>query len=103
MTSVEQGKINEALELRNHAKDLLNEDSFVVLNKCLSDKLEDWTPDLDDKVASLLKESFAQKENRLKNNLNHIFKNILEFNEVFKISPLDHVRELTKNWEKYAT
>lgn len=101
VTSVEQGKINEALELKEHAKDLLNQKSFVILNKCLNDKLKGWVPE--DETGKLLKQSLDNREQTLKKELQKSFKNILEFNEVIKVSPLEHVNELTQGWNRFVT
>src|SRR5690606_18455060 len=35
VTSVEQGKAQEAIEMRSHASHFIHQDHFLVLNKCL--------------------------------------------------------------------
>lgn len=100
VTSVDQNKLKEAMELQDHAKDLLDEKTYIILNKCLQDKLENWQPEADDILATKLKESFSHRENDLKSFMKNKFKNVLEFSEVLKVSPLDHVSELSQQWER---
>ncbi len=99
VTSVDQNKLKEAMELQNHAKDLLDEKTYIILNKCLQDKLDYWQPEEGDVLANKLKDSFAHRENDLKSFMKTKFKNVLEFNEVLKVSPLDHVKELSEQWK----
>lgn len=101
VTSVDQSKVQEALELRQHAEDFLTEDSYVIMNKCLSEKLNAWTPHEEEELATLLKTTFTERESSLKKQMEAKFKNILEFNEIFKISPLDHITQLTQSWDRY--
>ena len=99
VTSVDQNKLKEAIELQDHAKDLLDEKTYIILNKCLQDKLDNWIPAEDDALAIKLKDSFVHRENDLKSFMKSKFKNVLEFNEVLKVSPLDHVKELSEQWK----
>lgn len=101
VTSVDQNKIKEALELQSHAVDLLDKETFVILNKCLQEKLNQWTPEEDDQLAMKLKTSFGHKEKELKNLMSEKFDHILEFSEILKLSPLEHVKELSMQWEKF--
>lgn len=101
VTSVDQNKIKEALELQSHAKDLLDKETYVVLNKCLHEKLNQWSPSDGDILASKLKTSFSHKEEELKRLMNSRFEKVLEFSEILKLSPLDHVKELTEQWNKF--
>lgn len=100
VTSVDQNKLKEAIELQDHAKDLLDDETYIILNKCLQDKLDKWEPQVDDVLATKLKKSFTHRENDLKTFMKSKFKNVLEFSEVLKVSPLDHVSELSIQWEK---
>ena len=99
VTSVDQRKIKEAIELQSHAKDLLDEKTYVILNKCLQEKLDLWHPKESDELATQLKRSFSQRENDLKIFMKSKFPHVLEFSEVLKVSPLDHVSELSQQWE----
>ena len=96
VTSVEQNKLREALELKNHAKGLITEDSFIVLNKCVESELKNWMP-VDQKLINL-KKSLFDRERKLKDNLENKFQKVLEFPEIFSISPFDHIKGLTLNW-----
>lgn len=100
VTSVDQNKLKEAIELQDHAKDLLDDKTYIILNKCLQDKLDNWEPQANDVLATKLKKSFTHRENDLKTFMKSKFKNVLEFSEVLKVSPLDHVSELSIQWEK---
>ena len=99
VTSVDQNKLKEAIELQDHAKDLLDEKTFIILNKCLQEKLDQWEPQESDILATKLKRSFAHRENDLKDFMKSKFANVLEFNEVLKVSPLDHVTDLSMQWK----
>lgn len=101
VTSVDQNKVKEALELQSHAVDLLDKETFVILNKCLKDKLNEWSPEQEDALAKKLKSSFGHKENELKELMSQKFNHILEFPEILKLSPLEHVKELSDQWEKF--
>ena len=101
VTSVDQNKVKEALELQSHAKDLLDKETYVILNKCLNEKLEKWFPKEDDLLASKLKASFSHKEQELKKLMRARFENVLEFSEILKLSPLEHVKELTDQWKLF--
>lgn len=96
VTSVEQNKLREALELKDHAKGLITERSFIVLNKCIEADLKHWNPESGKLIQ--LKDSLYKKERKLKETLGEQFAKVLEFPEVFSLSPLDHIRGLAKNW-----
>jgi hypothetical protein len=99
VTSVDQSKIKEALSLSSNAKELLSNQSYVILNKCLSKKLENWHPTLNERLALSLKESFVEKENNLKTIIHKKFNNVLEFPEILKLSPTEQVLDLVSSWE----
>lgn len=100
VTSVEQGKAQEALELKSHATHFIHEDHFLVLNKCLEHELKDWTP-TNEKLAAV-KESIERREVGLKKRLRENFSTVLEFPEITSISPHDHIKHLTQQWNVYA-
>ncbi len=97
VTNVEQNKLKEALDLKKRAKDIITNDSIILLNKCNEALLRDWTPDVDS-TNERLKNSLLKNETNLKQQLKNEFKNIIEFPEVFDISPLEHVKKLSKTW-----
>jgi anion-transporting ArsA/GET3 family ATPase len=101
VTSVEQGKAEEAIELRSHAAHFIHQDHFLVLNKCLETELESWDPK--DEDLGIVKRSLENKEKRLKTHLRDVFPEVLEFPEIISLSPLDHLIHLTKKWKDYVT
>jgi len=98
VTSVEQNKLNEALELRDRAQGLMTNKSYIALNKCIEGNLNKWEP-TPDSTEYNLKRSLIKRESYLKNNLAEICEKVLEFPEIFSISPLEHVHQLTKSWK----
>jgi anion-transporting ArsA/GET3 family ATPase len=100
VTSVEQGKAQEAIEMKSHAKHFIHQDHYLVLNKCLEQELNDWAP-VESKL-SALKESLEGREQNLKKDLKNLFPAVLEFPEVISLSPTDHIHYLTKKWKTYA-
>lgn len=101
VTSVEQGKPQEAIELRSHASHFIHQDHFLVLNKCLEHELKTWNPE-DEKLKSY-KDSIERRERLLKAKLRESFPGVLEFPEVTSISPKDHIQHLKQNWKKHAS
>jgi hypothetical protein len=88
------------LELKDHAKGLITEDSFIVLNKCIESDLNEWTPT--GNQLNQLKESLYRREKNLKDSLTKKFQKVLEFPEVFSLSPFDHIKGLTLNWKSLS-
>lgn len=100
VTSVEQNKLKEALDLKDNARSVLSRKSSIILNKCIEVNLEEWSPRPESKN-SKLKDSLLSRELKLKENLNDHFDRILEFPEIFNISPLKHVEALTQSWKQF--
>jgi anion-transporting ArsA/GET3 family ATPase len=100
VTSFDQNKVQEAMDLQAHAKDLLSEDSYVILNKSNKQELENWSAS-DNHVAAQLREALIKKENILRDYMQSHFKNILEFQEVHQITPQEHVTALISEWENF--
>lgn len=100
VTSVEQGKAQEAIEMKSHATHFIHQDHFLVLNKCLEGELQGWTPINSDLVK--VKDSLEGKEKTLKNQLKEVFPVVLEFPEIMSLSPTDHIQHLTAKWKSYA-
>jgi anion-transporting ArsA/GET3 family ATPase len=101
VTSVEQGKAQEAIELKNHASHFIHQDHYLVLNKCLEKELAGWKP-TDEKLVKL-QSTLVNKEARLKENLKKAFPVVLEFPEVISLSPIDHLHFLTEKWNTYVS
>ena len=100
VTSVEQGKAQEAVEMKQHASSFIHQDHFLVLNKCLEKELSDWQTT--EPKLSHLKDSLLNKELHLKKKLKESFPVILEFPEIMTLSPLDHIQKLTLKWNSYV-
>lgn len=98
VTSVEQNKLQEALELQARAKELFSTDSSIILNKCLEVELMNWEAQTEFDKA--LKMSLLNKELNLKDNLKKLFKNVFEFPEIISLSPKEHVNALSIHWAK---
>ncbi len=98
VTNVEHNKLQEALDIKDQAKGFITKQSFIILNKCIEDELKIWEPQADSREA-VLKESLIRKEAILKKNLQGHFKRVLEFPEIFSLSPLEHVQALAGNWK----
>lgn len=96
VTSVEQSKVREALELKTNVNDMVANNSYVILNKSLQTKLQEWQPLAEEELK--LKESLVKKEESIRKNLAQNFKEILGFTEIFSNKPEDHIIELTKQW-----
>ncbi len=100
VTSVEQGKAQEAIEMRAHASHFIHQDHYLVLNKCLEGELKDWAPAAGN--LSVIKESLESHERELKKELKAVFPVVLEFPEVISLSPTDHIQHLTEKWKSYV-
>lgn len=98
VTSVEQNKLKEALDLKSQASGLITKESFVVLNKCIEDNLVKWTIDESDDAYNF-RESLIFRERKMKSGLEQQFERVLEFPEIFDVSPLEHIKGLTTNWK----
>ncbi len=100
VTSVEQGKAAEAVEMKSHATHFIHQDHFLVLNKCLEEEMKEWFPT--ENNLNKLKASLEGREKELKLKLREDFAVILEFPEVMSKDPVDHVELLTERWKKYG-
>ena len=98
VTSVEQKKLQEALEIKDGAHGLITDDTYVILNKCLNHDVIEWTPE-SGSAEEKLQRSLLDKEAVLKRSLGKHFKHILEFPEVISLSPIDHIEKLSLTWK----
>jgi anion-transporting ArsA/GET3 family ATPase len=101
VTSVEQGKAQEAIEMKAHAAHFIHHDHFLVLNKCLEKEMSEWNPS-DSKLLAI-KNSLEGREKELKKSLKENFPIVLEFPEIMSRDPLTHVNDLTQTWNNYGT
>ncbi len=100
VTSVEQGKAQEAIEMKSHAIHFIHEDHFLVLNKCLEQEMKAWHPTKDKLIQ--IKDSFQGREIELKKQLKASFSNVLEFPEIISLSPSEHIKQLTLRWNAHV-
>lgn len=100
VTSVEQGKAQEAIEMKSHATSFMHQDHFLVLNKCLEQEMTEWNPT--DEQLKAIKISLDGREKDLKKTLKEFFPVVLEFPEVMSLEPIEHVNNLTNKWKSYA-
>ncbi len=100
VTSIEQGKAQEAIEIRSHATHFIHQDHYLVLNKCLESELSTWDPDKEE--LTKIKSSLELKEKNLKKQLKDLFPVVIEFPEIISLSPSDHLIHLTEKWKSYA-
>lgn len=101
VTSVEQGKAQEAVEMKTHAKHFIHDDHHLVLNKCLEAELKGWSPT--DPKLTALRDSIQGREGSLKEKLRGNFKSVLDFPEVISLSPAEHIHLLTQHWKQYES
>lgn len=101
VTSVEQGKAQEAIEMKSSAAHFMHQDHFLVLNKCLEQELKGWNPARENLIH--LKNSIEGREQKLKESLKQSFPVVLEFPEVISLSPAEHIHSLTEKWNHYAS
>jgi anion-transporting ArsA/GET3 family ATPase len=99
VTSVEQGKVDEALAIRRDAAAIAPQGVFLAVNKCLGPVLNEWSPEGD---GAKLKASWLSKEQALLEGARTGFAGVLAFPEIFTASPLDHVRALAEGWKQHA-
>lgn len=101
VTSVEQGKAQEAIEMKAHATHFIHQDHFLVLNKCLEQELVGWQPQ--QPVLEKIRLTLDNKEKQLKTTLKQYFPVVLEFPEIMSLEPTEHVSFLTQKWNSYAS
>ncbi|MCT4642876.1 MAG: AAA family ATPase [Bacteriovoracaceae bacterium] len=100
VTSIDQHKLSQAIDLQKTSSEFLNNNEMVVLlNKSLHEDVKTWTPQDDELIQ--LKNSMVEKEQILTNYMNKNFKNVFSFNEIISEDPIIHVKELTNQWEIY--
>lgn len=100
VTSIEQQNLSEAFELQNEALEFMHQDNFLAINKSVTTYLNDWRIEKNSSFTRL-KESMVSKESKAQNFAKRRFKKIIEFNEIFKSSPGEHVYHLAQHWKKW--
>jgi len=92
VSSVEQDKIEEMLQLKEKATPFMHSDQYFLLNKCLAGKIEDWNPLEPELIA--LKASILKKEDEIEKFSKANFLNTIKIDEVvaidFKLNEKKH-------------
>lgn len=96
ITSADQHKIGEAVELKEEASNFIHRDHFLIINKCLTKDFHSWQPENNE--TTKLKESLLLRERQLKEFSSKNFENILEFHEVLSPLPQEHVATLSSEF-----
>lgn len=97
VTSTDQNKTAEALDLFKSAKLFFGQDATVLLNKCIAKDVRDWqTSSI---AQEKFKESILSKEVALSKAIANEFQNIRKFSEVIDNSPKNHILELQNQWK----
>jgi anion-transporting ArsA/GET3 family ATPase len=99
VTSVEQEKVNEADEIKEKAQSYMHEDHFLIINKSVAVFLKDWHPKVNTKLFEL-KDSLLKRELDLAAYAGKNYKNIIKFSEVNHPSPMEHVKELARQFNE---
>lgn len=99
-TSVDQNKIVDAIKLKKNAHNYITTQSILAVNKTLASELRTWQ-DAHNSVESKLVKNLIWKEDTLIEQLKNEFKEIIRFNEIVHISPVEHVKNLKNQWEKF--
>mgnify|MGYP003673866468 CR=1 FL=1 len=98
VTSQDQIKEEDALELKNSAGKLMHDDNYLIINRSLSQALSTWQTKPNEPLHKL-KLAMLDRENRLKGMENERFKDVIEFPEVTPTLPAEQVASLVSNWD----
>lgn len=97
VTSVEQGKAQEALDIQKDAHALAPQGMYLAINKCLMNELSEWHPPAGS-LADQLRQTLLHKEQTLLESTRSGFAGVLTFPEIFAAAPLEHVQQLAEGW-----
>ncbi len=98
VTSQDQIKEQDALELKNSAGKIMHDDNYLIINRSLNKSLAAWQTKPNEPI-NKLKEAMLKRQNRLKGMGNESFKATLEFPEVSAFEPANQVADLVQTWE----
>lgn len=96
VASVDQMKVDEARELKNHAQSYMHEDSYLILNRCLSELASQWQPTRPSHLQ--FKNILLNKERLLKEYADQTGLHRLAFSEILSSKPEHHVHLLSRQW-----
>lgn len=98
VTSQDQIKEQDALELKNSAGKLMHDDNYLIINRSLSAALQAWQTKPNEPL-NRLKDAMLKRQNRLKGLGNDRFKATLEFPEISAPEPAEQVAQLVQTWK----
>jgi anion-transporting ArsA/GET3 family ATPase len=96
VTSVEQDKFKEAMEIKAHATDFFHADTYLLINKSQSENWEGF--EAESEILGKLKDKVIKKEKHIKRSTAGLFSETVFFDEIIDPSPINHVLKLTKRW-----
>lgn len=99
VTSQDQIKEKDALELKKRAGSIMHDDNFLVINRSLRLALENWQTNPNDPL-DRLKDAMLKRQNRLKGLGDGKFKDSLEFPEISASEPAKQVAQLVQTWDE---
>ena len=102
VTSVDQSKISDAIGMKESAEQFVHPDTFLILNKCLENLGEDLANIPNESKLGQLKESLLLRESKIKEFSMKHFENVLIFDEIIDLAPLQHIVELSEMWNNYS-
>ncbi len=96
VSSTEQSKVKEIIEITKNATHLSKEHSVLLVNKCL----DMGTLEEDDFEATPVK-YFIEREKRIINffDQSKLFRKFLKFPDIYEADPKKHVESLTNHWD----
>jgi hypothetical protein len=77
----------------------MHQDHFLIINKSVAVYLKDWHPKVNTKLFEL-KDSLLKRELDLAAYAGKNYKNIIKFSEVNHPSPMEHVKELARQFNE---
>ncbi len=99
VTSQEQIKEKDALELKELAGALMHDDNYLAINRSLRQALENWHTTAIEPL-NQLKDAMLKRQNRLKGLGEGRFKATLEFPEITVAQPAQQVAQLAHTWDE---
>lgn len=95
VTSADQIKDKEAIDMINATNKFMHDDKYIIINKSWGKYIGSWNPN--DKILEQLKLKLVEQQK----NINNIIKNNLaiEMPEIFENAPLKQIIKLINYWE----
>lgn len=95
VSSTEQSKVKEIIEIAKNATHLSKEHSVLLINKCMDMGSID-----EDEFSKVPVKYFIEREHQIIDffDRSKLFKNLLKFPDIFEADPKKHVKSLTSHW-----